>query len=71
MFAAANLVEVAALVGDTARATMLAAHIGGQWLTATELAYRANVSRSTASGVMEVVCCVGALIQSECRLVCN
>jgi DNA-binding transcriptional ArsR family regulator len=50
MIAAANLVEVAALVGDTARATMLAALMGGQWLTATELAYRANVSRSTASG---------------------
>ena len=49
MVAAANLVEVAALVGDTARATMLNALMGGQWLTATELAYCANVSRSTAS----------------------
>ena len=46
----ANLVEVAALVGDTARATMLAALMGGQSLTATELAYLARVSRSTASG---------------------
>src|SRR3954465_10496275 len=50
MVAAANLVEVAALVGDTARATMLAALMGGQSLTATELAYAANISRSTASG---------------------
>jgi DNA-binding transcriptional ArsR family regulator len=50
MVAAANLVEVAALVGDTARATMLNALMGGQTLTATELAYRAHVSRSTASG---------------------
>jgi hypothetical protein len=50
MVAAANLVEVAALVGDTARATMLAALMGGQSLTATELAYCANISRSTASG---------------------
>ena len=50
MVAAANLVEVAALVGDTARATMLNALMGGQSLTATELAYSANVSRSTASG---------------------
>jgi hypothetical protein len=33
MVAAANLVEVAALVGDTARATMLAALMGGQSLT--------------------------------------
>jgi len=49
MVAAANLVEVAALVGDTARATMLNAVMGGQSLTATELAYQANVSRSTAS----------------------
>jgi len=50
MAAAANLVEVAALVGDTARATMLNALMGGQSLTATELAYCANVSRATASG---------------------
>src|SRR5215472_4167052 len=50
MSAAANMVEVAALVGDTARATMLAALMGGQSLTATELAYLARVSRATASG---------------------
>src|SRR5579859_4863714 len=49
MVAAANLVEVAALVGDTARATMLAALMGGQSLTAGELAYLARVSRPTAS----------------------
>jgi len=49
MVAAANLVEVAALVGDTARATMLAALMGGQALTASELAYLARISRSTAS----------------------
>jgi DNA-binding transcriptional ArsR family regulator len=47
--AAANLVEVAALVGDTARATMLAALMGGEALTATELAFLARISRSTAS----------------------
>ena len=40
MVAAANLVEVAALVGDTARATMLSALMGGQSLTdATALIY--------------------------------
>src|SRR5262249_16684879 len=50
MVAAANLVEVAALVGDTARATMLAALMGGQSLTSSELALLASVSRSTASG---------------------
>jgi len=43
------MVEVAALVGDTARATMLAALMGGQALTASELAYLAGVSRPTAS----------------------
>jgi DNA-binding transcriptional ArsR family regulator len=50
MVAAANMVEVAALVGDTARATMLAALMGGQALTASELAARARISKSTASG---------------------
>jgi len=45
-----NLVEVAALVGHAARATMLAALMGGRSLTAKELAYYANVSPSTASG---------------------
>jgi DNA-binding transcriptional ArsR family regulator len=49
MVAAANLVEVAALVGDTARATMLAALMGGQSLTGGELAFFAGISRSTAS----------------------
>jgi len=46
---AANMVEVAALVGDTARATMLAALMGGQSLTASELSFLARVSRPTAS----------------------
>jgi DNA-binding transcriptional ArsR family regulator len=50
MVAAANMVEVAALVGDTARATMLAALMGGQALTASELAARARISKSTTSG---------------------
>src|SRR5580704_3232960 len=50
MVAAANMVEVAALVGDTARATMLAALMGGQALTASELAACARISKSTASG---------------------
>src|SRR5262249_51616842 len=49
MVAAANLVEVAALVGDTARATILAALMGGQALTGSDLAYLARVSRPTAS----------------------
>src|ERR1700687_433548 len=49
MVAAANRVEVPALVGDTARATMLAALMGGQALTSSELAELARVSRATAS----------------------
>jgi DNA-binding transcriptional ArsR family regulator len=49
MAAAANMVEVAALVGDTARATMLAALMSGQSLTGSELAYLACISRPTAS----------------------
>jgi DNA-binding transcriptional ArsR family regulator len=49
MAAAANMVEVAALVGDTARATMLAALMGGQALTGSELAAIARITRSTAS----------------------
>ena len=50
MVAAANMVEVAALVGDTARATMLSALMGGQALTASELSALARISKSTASG---------------------
>jgi DNA-binding transcriptional ArsR family regulator len=49
MVAAANMVEVAALVGDTARATILAALMGGQALTAGELASLARISPPTAS----------------------
>jgi DNA-binding transcriptional ArsR family regulator len=50
MVAAANMVEVAALVGDTARATMLSSLMDGQALTASELAARARIAKSTASG---------------------
>ena len=50
MVAAANMVEIAALVGDTARAMMLAALMGGEALTSSELAGLAQVSRATASG---------------------
>jgi len=65
MVAAANLVEVAALVGDTARATMLNALMGGQSLTATELAYCASVSRSTASDHLSKL--VGARLLTATR----
>ena len=50
MVAAANMVEVAALVGDdTARATMLAALMGGRSLTGSELALLAHISQPTAN----------------------
>ena len=49
MVAVANMVEIAALVGDTARATILAALMDGQALTSSELAALARVSRATAS----------------------
>ena len=44
------MVEIAPLVGDNARATMLSALMGGQALTASELAACARISKSTASG---------------------
>ena len=45
-----RLAEVAALVGDPARANMLSALADGRALTAGELAYAAGVSPQTASG---------------------
>jgi DNA-binding transcriptional ArsR family regulator len=47
---APQIAEVAALVGDPARANMLVALLGGRALTATELAYAASVSPQTTSG---------------------
>jgi DNA-binding transcriptional ArsR family regulator len=45
-----SIAEVAALVGNPARANVLIALIDGRALTATELAYAAGVSPQTASG---------------------
>jgi len=47
---APQMAEVAALVGDPARANILCALLGGRALTATELAFAAGVSPQTASG---------------------
>jgi DNA-binding transcriptional ArsR family regulator len=44
------MAEVAALVGDPARANILCALLGGRALTATELAYAAGVTPQTTSG---------------------
>jgi DNA-binding transcriptional ArsR family regulator len=43
------IAEIAALVGDPARATMLSALLDGRALTASELAYAAHVTPQTAS----------------------
>jgi DNA-binding transcriptional ArsR family regulator len=45
-----RMAEVAALVGDPARANILAALMGGQALTAGELVHAAGVSPQTTSG---------------------
>src|SRR5579863_10623717 len=50
MTADVRMAEVAALVGDPARANILAALMGGRALTATELAHAAGVSPQTTSG---------------------
>jgi DNA-binding transcriptional ArsR family regulator len=50
MTADVRIAEVAALVGDPARANILAALMGGQALTAGELVQAAGVSPQTTSG---------------------
>jgi DNA-binding transcriptional ArsR family regulator len=50
MSTAPQIAEVAALVGDPARANILCALLGGRALTATELAFAAGVSPQTTSG---------------------
>jgi DNA-binding transcriptional ArsR family regulator len=44
-----DIAEVAALIGDPARANILAALMSGKALTASELAAEAGVTRATAS----------------------
>jgi len=45
-----TIAEIGALMGDGARANMMSALMGGQALTASELAYRAGVTAQTTSG---------------------
>jgi DNA-binding transcriptional ArsR family regulator len=45
-----TLAELGALMGDTARANIMSALMGGQALTASELAFRARVTAQTTSG---------------------
>jgi DNA-binding transcriptional ArsR family regulator len=49
MNAEPNIAEVAALIGDPARANILTALMDGRALTASELAYRAHVTPQTTS----------------------
>src|SRR5205085_9243230 len=44
-----NIVRIASLIGDRARADILTALLGGQALTATELAQVADVTKQTVS----------------------
>jgi DNA-binding transcriptional ArsR family regulator len=50
MASANTLAEIGALMGDGARANIMAALMGGQALTASELAFRAGVTAQTTSG---------------------
>jgi len=50
MLSTSMFAETAALVGDPARANMLAALMDGRALTAKELAYAAGITQQTASG---------------------
>lgn len=49
MNAGPNVAEIAALIGDPARANIMTALSGGEALTATELAYAAGVTPQTTS----------------------
>jgi DNA-binding transcriptional ArsR family regulator len=44
-----DIVQIASLIGDASRASMLVALLGGRALTATELAAQADISAQTAS----------------------
>lgn len=57
----AAFAETAALVGDPARASMLAALMDGRALTATELAQAAGVTAQTASGHLARLTVAGLL----------
>src|SRR6516162_9513334 len=59
MVTTTSLAELAALVGDPARANMLMALMDGRALTATELAHTAGVTPQTASGHLARLSTVG------------
>src|SRR5947207_14720004 len=55
------IAEIAGLVGDPARATILSALLDGRALTATELAYAARITPQTASTHLAKLIDVGLL----------
>lgn len=63
-----SIVGIAALIGDQARASMLTALMGGQALTATELAGEANITKQTASSHLGKLLDAGLVsVQSQGR----
>lgn len=65
MVSTASLAETAALIGDLARANMLAALMDGRALTATELAQVAGISPQTASGHLAKLTDAGLLAREK------
>ncbi|MBR9973215.1 helix-turn-helix transcriptional regulator [Magnetospirillum sp. J10] len=61
MASANAIAEIAALIGDAARTNMLSALMGGQALTAGELAGHASVTAQTASGHLAKMLAAGLL----------
>jgi DNA-binding transcriptional ArsR family regulator len=57
-----TLAEIGALMGDSARANIMAALMGGQALTASELAWRAGVTAQTTSGHLAKLTEAGLLV---------
>jgi DNA-binding transcriptional ArsR family regulator len=64
MSASEDLTAVGALIGERARANMLAALMSGDALTATELARAAGITKQTASSHLNKLC-AGRLVAAE------
>ena len=60
-----HIAEIAALVGDPARANILSALLDGRALTATELAYAAGVTPQTASAHLAKLADMGLLLPEK------
>ena len=61
MITGAIMAEIAALVGDPARATMVSALVDGRALTASELAFAARITPQTASTHLAKLTAAGVL----------